>query len=47
MTEGIGELPTATGTLGTTTGVAAKQPVAVGGDAQDDIQARLDNLRRE
>ena len=46
MTENLGELPSATGTLGTTVGATAKQPVAVG-DAEDDIQARLDNLRRE
>lgn len=45
MTEGLRELPAAGGTLGTTT--AAKTPVAVADAADDDIQARLDNLRRE
>ncbi|MCL4142440.1 UNVERIFIED_CONTAM: hypothetical protein GTU68_052961 [Idotea baltica] len=44
MTEGLSELPSATNTLGTKTEV--RQPVALGNDT-DDIQARLDNLRRE
>ncbi|XP_045126694.1 charged multivesicular body protein 2a-like isoform X2 [Portunus trituberculatus] len=46
MTEGLSDLPSAAGTLGTTTN-AAKTPVAVADAADDDIQARLDNLRRE
>lgn len=46
MTEGLSDLPSAAGTLGTTT-PASKTPVAVTDAADDDIQARLDNLRRE
>lgn len=46
MTEGLSDLPSTAGTLGTTTN-AAKTPVAVADAADDDIQARLDNLRRE
>ena len=46
MTEGLSELPSTAGTIGTTTN-AAKTPVAVADAANDDIQARLDNLRRE
>ncbi|KAG7169032.1 Charged multivesicular body protein 2a-like 1 [Homarus americanus] len=45
MTEGLSELPSAGGTLGTT--AASKTPVAVADAADEDIQARLDNLRRE
>lgn len=46
MTEGLSDLPSAAGTLGTAT-AASKAPVAVTDAADDDIQARLDNLRRE
>ncbi|CAL4172104.1 unnamed protein product, partial [Meganyctiphanes norvegica] len=45
MTEGMSELPSVGGTL--STGQTAKAPVAVADAADDDIQARLDNLRRE
>jgi len=47
MTEGMSELPSVGGTL--STGQTAKTPVAAGvaDAADDDIQARLDNLRRE
>ncbi|KAB7493875.1 Charged multivesicular body protein 2a [Armadillidium nasatum] len=44
MTEGLSELPSASNTLGTKTDT--RQPVQVA-DGDDDIQARLDNLRRE
>merc|ERR1719370_1015747 len=46
MTEGMSGLPSVGGTL--STGQTAKEPVAVGvaDAADDDIQARLDNLRR-
>lgn len=46
MTEGLSDLPSTAGTLGATT-PASKTPVAVTDAADDDIQARLDNLRRE
>ncbi|KAK3869869.1 hypothetical protein Pcinc_024848 [Petrolisthes cinctipes] len=45
MTEGLSVLPTTGGTLAAST--AAKTPVAVADAGEDDIQARLDNLRRE
>ncbi|XP_064087932.1 charged multivesicular body protein 2a isoform X1 [Macrobrachium rosenbergii] len=45
MTEGLSDLPSTGGTLGATT--ASKAPVAVADAADDDIQARLNNLRRE
>lgn len=47
MTEGLGDLPSTGGTLATTTGPSKAPAVAVGEDGDDDIQARLDNLRRE
>lgn len=49
MTEGLGDLPSTGATLTATRAGPAKAPaVAVGGDdGDDDIQARLDNLRRE
>lgn len=48
MTEGLGELPSTGATLNATKAGATKAPaVAVGDDGDDDIQARLDNLRRE
>ncbi|XP_037800996.1 charged multivesicular body protein 2a isoform X1 [Penaeus vannamei] len=46
MTEGLSDLPSAAGTIGNPT-PANKQSVAVADAADDDIQARLDNLRRE
>lgn len=45
MTEGLSGLPTTSGTLASTA-QPSKTPVAEGG-IDDDIQARLDNLRRE
>uniref|UniRef100_A0A2P2I6C9 Charged multivesicular body protein 2a-like n=1 Tax=Hirondellea gigas TaxID=1518452 RepID=A0A2P2I6C9_9CRUS len=50
MTEGLGVLPSTGGTLtASTTGPMKAAPMAIGGDdaGDDDIQARLDNLRRE
>lgn len=50
MTEGLGDLPSTGATLASTTGPVKAKPVAVGSDQtgdDDDIQARLDNLRRE
>lgn len=41
-------LPTAGGQIGVSAGEKVKQPVAAGGhDIDDDLQARLDQLRRE
>ncbi|KAF2368308.1 Snf7 family [Trinorchestia longiramus] len=47
MTEGLGDLPSTGATLASTTGPSKAPAVAVGDDGDDDIQARLDNLRRE
>ena len=52
LTDQLTGLPIASGSLASTTGVAAKggaQAAAVGGpmDADADLQARLNNLRRE
>ena len=45
MSEDLNELPSAAGTIGEAKGSKAAVPVADAAD--DDIQARLDNLRRE
>ncbi|VDO48330.1 hypothetical protein V3C99_011201 [Haemonchus contortus] len=49
MGEEMAGLPTTGGQIGVSTGERAKQPVAAGGgnDIDDDLQARLDQLRRE
>ncbi|PAV56794.1 hypothetical protein WR25_07168 [Diploscapter pachys] len=54
MGEEMAGLPTAAGSFGTKTGEKGKQPVAAGAassssgnDVDDDLQARLDQLRRE
>lgn len=49
LTDELSSLPQAAGSLKASTLPGAQQPVAAGGtpDADDDLQARLNNLRRE